>query len=48
MLATLLLVAATVAATPSATTQTFVQAPGPLGPLKGTMLAPTEGAPRWC
>jgi len=34
MLATLLLVAATAAATPSATTQTFVQAPGPLGPLK--------------
>ncbi len=43
MLATLLLLAATVAATPSATTQTFVQAPGPLGPLKGTMLAPAAG-----
>lgn len=43
MLATLLLIAATVAATPSATTQTFVQAPGPLGPLKGTMLAPAAG-----
>jgi hypothetical protein len=43
MLATLLLVAATVAATPSPTTQTFVQAPGPLGPLKGTMLAPAAG-----
>jgi uncharacterized protein len=44
MLATLLLVAATVAATPSPTTQTFVQAPGPLGPLKGTMLAPAAGS----
>jgi pimeloyl-ACP methyl ester carboxylesterase len=43
MLATLLLVAAIVAATPSATTQTFVQAPGPLGPLKGTMLTPAAG-----
>lgn len=46
MLATLLVVAATVAATPSSATQTFVQVPGPLGPLKGTMLAPAAvGAP---
>jgi uncharacterized protein len=43
MLATLLLVAATVASTPSSTTQSFVQAPGPLGPLKATMLAPAAG-----
>ncbi len=44
MLATLLLVVATVGATPSPITQTFVQAPGPLGPLKGTMLAPAAGS----
>ena len=42
MLATLLVLAA-IAAAPSPTTQTFVQAPGPLGPLKGTMLAPAAG-----
>ena len=42
MLAALLLVAATVAAAPLPTMQTFVQAPG-LGPLKGTMLTPTAG-----
>ncbi len=31
---------AAVAAPPSAPVQTYVQAPGPLGPLKGTMLSP--------
>lgn len=44
MLAALLVIAA-VAAAPPPTTQTFVQAPGPLGPLKGTMLAPAAGSP---
>jgi pimeloyl-ACP methyl ester carboxylesterase len=34
---------AALAAPPPAPTQTYVQAPGPLGPLKGTMLAPTSG-----
>ena len=43
MLATLLVLAA-IAAAPAPTTQTFVQAPGPLGPLKGTMLAPAAGS----
>jgi pimeloyl-ACP methyl ester carboxylesterase len=39
-------IAAAIAATLSPATQTFVQAPGPLGPLRGTMLAPpTSGAP---
>jgi uncharacterized protein len=45
MLAALIFVAATVAATPSPATQTFVQAPGPLAPLRGTMLLPAAGAP---
>jgi uncharacterized protein len=45
MLAALILVAATMAATPSPATQTFVQAPGPLAPLRGTMLLPAPGAP---
>ena len=31
------------AASPSALVQTSIQAPGPLGPLKGTMLAPASG-----
>ena len=31
------------AASPSPPIQTFVEAPGPLGPLKGTMLAPASG-----
>jgi uncharacterized protein len=44
MLAALIL-AATMAATPSPATQTFVQAPGPLAPLRGTMLLPAPGAP---
>src|SRR4029077_8980469 len=34
---------AAVAASPSAPVQTYVQAPGPLGPLKGTMLSPASG-----
>jgi hypothetical protein len=42
MLAALLLVAATVAAAPLPTMQTFVQAPG-LGPLKSSLLTPTAG-----
>ncbi len=33
---------AAVAASPSAPVQTYVQAPGPLGPLKGTMLSPAS------
>lgn len=45
MLATLMLLAATATATPSPATQTFVQAPGPLAPLRGTMLSPAPGAP---
>jgi uncharacterized protein len=40
-----LLVTAALAAAPSSVTQTFVQAPGPLGPLKGTMLSPGSGVP---
>lgn len=43
MLATLLVLAA-IAAAPAPSTQTFVQAPGQLGPLKGTMLAPAAGS----
>jgi uncharacterized protein len=43
MLAALLLFTAAVAATPSAPVQTFVEAPGPAGPLKGTMLSPASG-----
>jgi pimeloyl-ACP methyl ester carboxylesterase len=34
---------AAVAASPSAPVQTYVQAAGPLGPLKGTMLSPASG-----
>ncbi len=45
MLAALIFVAATMAATPSPATQSFVQAPGPLAPLRGTMLSPAPGAP---
>jgi uncharacterized protein len=45
MLAALIVVAATMAAAPSPATQTFVQAPGPLAPLRGTMLVPASGAP---
>jgi len=45
MLAAFLLTAAMAATLPAAT-QTFVEAPGPLGPLKGTMLSPAApGAP---
>jgi uncharacterized protein len=44
MLAALIL-AATMAAAPSPATQSFVQAPGPLAPLRGTMLQPAPGAP---
>lgn len=44
MLAALIL-AATMAAAPSPATQSFVQAPGPLAPLRGTMLLPAPGAP---
>jgi uncharacterized protein len=43
MLATLLLFTAAMAATPSAPVQTYVEAPGPAGPLKGTMLSPASG-----
>jgi pimeloyl-ACP methyl ester carboxylesterase len=43
MLATLLLFIAAVAATPSGPVQTYVEAPGPAGPLKGTMLSPASG-----
>jgi uncharacterized protein len=42
--AALIFVAATIAATPSSTAQTFVQATGPLAPLRGTMLLPAPGA----
>jgi pimeloyl-ACP methyl ester carboxylesterase len=46
MLAAIFIVTAAMAATPAAPTQTYVEAPGPLGPLKGTMLAPASaGAP---
>lgn len=45
MLAALVFIAATMAAPPSPATQTFVQAPGPLAPLRGTMLLPAPGAP---
>jgi pimeloyl-ACP methyl ester carboxylesterase len=45
MLAAVMLLAATITATRSPATQTFVQAPGPLAPLRGTMLSPAPGAP---
>lgn len=40
MLAAIMLLAATLAATASSITHRFVQAPGPLAPLKGTMITP--------
>jgi uncharacterized protein len=40
LLAPVALSTAAVAASPPAPVQTYVQAPGPLGPLKGTMLSP--------
>jgi pimeloyl-ACP methyl ester carboxylesterase len=43
LLAPVALSTAALAASPSAPVQTYVQAPGPLGPLKGTMLAPASG-----
>jgi pimeloyl-ACP methyl ester carboxylesterase len=43
LLAAMVLSAAASAGPLSAPNQTFVQAPGPLGPLKGTMLAPADG-----
>ena len=42
MLAAFLLFTATMAATPSAPIQTYVEAPGPADPLKGTMLSPAS------
>src|SRR5579863_7065048 len=45
MLAAVMLLSATITATPSPAAQTFVQAPGPLAPLRGTMLSPAPGAP---
>jgi uncharacterized protein len=42
-LAAVALSATTLAAASAAPIQTYVQAPGPLGPLKGTMLAPAGG-----
>jgi hypothetical protein len=38
------LVMAALAATPSDPIETALEAPGPLGPLQGTMLAPASGA----
>ncbi|MGO9396781.1 MAG: alpha/beta hydrolase [Xanthobacteraceae bacterium] len=43
LLAPVALSTAAVAASPSAPIQTYVQTPGPLGPLKGTMLSPGLG-----
>jgi hypothetical protein len=43
LLAPVALSTAALAASPSAPVQIYVQAPGPLGPLKGTMLAPASG-----
>jgi pimeloyl-ACP methyl ester carboxylesterase len=43
MLAAFMLVTAALAATPSPPIQTYLTAPGPAGPLKGTMLAPAAG-----
>jgi pimeloyl-ACP methyl ester carboxylesterase len=45
LLALVALSTSALAETPSAPIQSYVQAPGPLGPLKGTMLAPAGGAP---
>jgi uncharacterized protein len=42
LLAPVALSTAAVAASPSAPLQTYLQAPGPLGPLKGTMLSPAS------
>jgi hypothetical protein len=42
ILAALLLFTATMAATPSFPVQTYVEAPGSAGPLKGTMLSPAS------
>jgi len=44
MLAASVLFTAALAAAPSAPIQTYMEAPGPAGPLKGTMLAPASGA----
>jgi uncharacterized protein len=43
LLATVALSTATSAASPSDPVQTYLEAPGPAGPLKGTMLAPASG-----
>jgi uncharacterized protein len=43
MLAAVVLFTAALAVTPAAPVQTYVEAPGPLGLLKGTMLAPASG-----
>ena len=43
MLAALVLSTAAAAATSSVPVETYVEAPGPSGPLKGTMLAPASG-----
>ena len=43
LLAPVALSTAAVAASPPTPVQTYVQAPGPLGPLKGTMLSPASG-----
>ena len=44
MVAALALSSTALAASPPATVQTYVEAPGPSGPLKGTMLVPQAGA----
>lgn len=44
LLATVVLSNTVLAATPSAPIQTYLEAPGPAGALKGTMLAPASGA----
>ena len=43
MLAATLVLAAALAAANAAPVQSYVEAPGPMGPLKGTMLAPASG-----
>jgi uncharacterized protein len=43
LLAAFVLSTAALAATPSAPIQTYLEAPGPAGPLQGTMLAPASG-----
>ena len=43
MLAAFMLITAALATTPSPPIQTYLEAPGPTGPLKGTMLAPEAG-----